>query len=285
MVDYQIHDISEKQFKLGYWFFAHKNLVAKIPQALMIIWCLLTLGYSFYGFAAYVINLSNDQQMVGAIAVNHFNFAEIKNRLQPQQLIITEPQIVYGGPQLYDFVAQVKNPNLTRGVTNLSYQFISNDYVTPTSSVVIKPDQTVFLLSLGNESKKRLTAAKLKIISTNWQSAWQRQPAEQIAIDVDKPKLESSSAANHSWISFNAINNSLKNIWEIKWQAVLFSGKRVAGVNQISSEQFLAGESRLVEMSWFDKLPKITQMEVVPLVDVYNPANFYETPGQAGELR
>lgn len=283
MIDYQIHGVSKKQLKFSYWFLTHKKLLVKIGIGLLILWCVITLGYSIFGLVSWGIEVPKERRMLARLTVNPIDFIGFQQKHQPQSLIITQPQIIYIGNQKYDFIAQVKNPNKDRGVINLSYQFVSGDFSTPQSSIIIPPEQTVFLLSLGNKSEKKLTVSELKINEIKWEGLWKRIKVEEVEITTTQPKFQ-TGGGSRSWVSFSATNDSLKNIWEVTWQTVLYSGKRIVAVNQITSEQFLTGETREIEISWFERLPKITQIDLVPIVNIYDPSIFFEIPGKAGEL-
>jgi len=281
MIDYQIHDISEKELKFGSWLLANQAKIKKVLVLTLLLFCVITVGYGIFGFLTYALEMQKDKKMLAPLTLNFIDFVGYQVRNLPKPLEISEPQVIYNGGSQYDFVAQVKNPNEKRGVKKLEFQFVSGDFLSPVLSTVILPGQSVYLLSLGNNTQKRLTKANLVIIGIEWQNLRNRQSQEEINLKVTEPKLNISSDNSHVWISFTAINESLKNIWEVDWQAILFSGRRIVAVNQITSEQFLGGESRQVEISWFEKLPKITEIIVVPFVNIYDEDNFFEIPAQA----
>lgn len=283
MIDYQIHDVSEKELKFGSWLLANQAKVKKILVLILLLFCVITVGYGIFGFLTYALEFQKDKQTLGLGTLNFIDFAGYQARNRPQDLEISEPQVIYNGGSQYDFVAQAKNPNERRGAEKLLFQFVSGDFVSPVLSAVILPGQSVYLLSLGNFSQKRLTKANLNILDVKWQSLRSGQITEKLDIKFTEPKFNITSDNSHAWISFTATNESLKNIWEVVWQAVLFSGRRIVAVNQITSERFLSGESRQIEMSWFEKLPKVTQIIAIPIVNIYNEDNFFEIPAQAKE--
>ena len=283
MVDYQIHDVSEKDIKFGLWFLHNKKKIQKILLGILLLFGISTLGYGIYGFISYGIQLPEETRILGTISVKYINFADFRSKHVPLPLEISEPEIIYAGGQDYDFVAQVTNPNEDRGVLNLSYQFISGDFTTSIISAMVLPDQSIYLLSLGNKSDQRLNNVELKILDTKWQSIWKNQPVEDINIVIEEPKFKTAPDLSRSWVEFTATNQSLKNIWEVTWQTVVFSGRRIAGVNQITTEGFLAGETKNIELSWFEKLPRVTQINVVPIINIYDQDSFFEVPGEASD--
>ena len=283
MVDYQIHDVSEKDIKFGLWFLHNKKKIQKILLGILLLFGISTLGYGIYGFISYGIQLPEETRILGTISVKYINFADFRSKHVPLPLEISEPEIIYAGGQDYDFVAQVTNPNEDRGVLNLSYQFISGDFTTSIISAMVLPNQSIYLLSLGNKSDQRLNNVELKILDTKWQSIWKNQPVEDINIVIEEPKFKTAPDLSRSWVEFTATNQSLKNIWEVTWQTVVFSGRRIAGVNQITTEGFLAGETKNIELSWFEKLPRVTQINVVPIINIYDQDSFFEVPGEASD--
>jgi len=284
MIDYQIHDVSEKDIKFGLWFLHNKRKIQKVFFGIFLLFGISMLGYGIYGFISYGIQLPEETRILSTISIKHINFADFKSKHVPLPLEISEPEIVYAGGQNYDFVAQATNFNEERAVLNISYQFVSGNFTTPISSVMILPNQTVYLLSLGNKSEQRLSTAELKILDTQWQSIWQKQPVDKVEIDINEPKFKIASDLSRSWVEFTAANKSLKNIWEVAWQVVLFSGRRIAGVNQITTGGLIAGETKDFEVSWFEKLPKVTQINVIPIINIYDQDSFYEIPGKASDL-
>lgn len=251
---------------------------------MLLIICLATMGYGIFGFVTYALEIKRDESILAKLTLNLIDFTSFKNSHTPQPLVMSAPQIIYNQGTKYDFAAQVKNPNKDRGVKELTFQFVAPGLVTPTSSVIILPQQTVYLLSLGVSSQKRLNKAELKIIKITWENLWKKEQLPWVEITTTEPKFNVTPGGDHAWVNFSATNNSLKNIWEVNWQAVLYSGKRMVGANQITTEEFLSGATRQIDISWFEKLPKVTQIDVIPIINIYDPDSFYSTPGQAEAL-
>jgi hypothetical protein len=280
MDEYQIHELSNKQLKLGYWYITHRQRLKKtaviiLGLAAIAIWTVVA-----FGLVKYLVSLSRDSGLVAEIAATRVDYESFFARNKPQDLVVLPAEVIYNGDSSYDFWTRVTNPNQNRGVARLSYQFVSGNFITATSSVTILPGQSVYLLSLANLSGTRLASARLNIIETRWQS-WQAQSVfTENPIITGQPAFYNNLETTRSWVSFTAKNQSIYNFWEVDFQAILFSGSRVIGVNQLNLERFLAGSEREVEISWFERLPRVTKVEIVPIVDVYNRDNFFTLPGE-----
>jgi len=284
MDEYQIDELSNKQLKLGYWYITHRDRLKKtgiilLGLAVVVIWTVV-----LFGLVKYVISLSRDSGLVAEIVATRVDYESFFARNKPQDLTVAPAEVIYNGENSYDFWSLVSNPNQNRGVADLSYQFLSGDFITPTSSVTVLPGQSVYLLSLANLSETRLASARLNIINIQWQS-W-RSPSvfTENPIITGQPAFYTDAETTRSWVSFTAANQSIYNFWEVDFQAILFSGSRVIGVNRLRLERFLAGSEREVEISWFDRLPRVSRVEIVPVTDVYDRDNFFSLPGQVENL-
>lgn len=286
MPDYQIHDLSERQLKFGYWLLTHarnfkKALIIALIAISGVFW-----GLAIYGLTVYLLGNEQDQRIIQGIVNNTLDFEGFRQRHKPQELVFGAAELIYTGNNKYDFSAEVYNPNLNRGAVVLSYYFTAGDFTTATDSVAIWPGQKVLLLSLANQTVKRLDKALLHIADLNWQPLTGASAVETGTEPVTVSEIEftqGSAGKARSYVTFTARNNTFKNFWTTDFQAALYSGNNLVGVNQIRVNEFLAEETRALEMSWFESLPGVSRVEVTPLVNIYDRANFYSLPGQAIE--
>ena len=286
MQDYQIHDLSERQLKFGYWLLTHSQDFKKALIIALIAISAVFWGLAIYGLTVYLLSGKQDQQIIQGIVNNTIDFEGFRLRNKPQALVLSEPVLIYTGNNQYDFAVEAYNPNLKRGVASLLYFFTAGDFTTVTSSVVIWPGQKVLLLSLANQTVRRLTNPGLRVSSLGWQPLG--SPAidseiEPVTVSDIKFTQGSPGSQARSFVTFTARNNTFKNFWDVDFQAALYSGNNLVGVNQIRVNEFLSEETRFLEMSWFESLPRVSRVEVTPLADIYESGNFYSLPGQVEE--
>ena len=56
-----------------------------------------------------------------------------------------------------------------------------------------------------------------------------------------------------------------------KFLVLLYRGTRLAGIQSTILDQFKSGETRAVEVSWIDGLGAVSNIEVIPEIDILNP--------------
>jgi len=281
MEEYKIDDLSDKELKWGYWFISHKEELKKYGAYLLALVCLLIWIKPVWGLVVYLSELPQDQAIIMSLTRPGIDFSALREKSRVEELRITPARAIYTGDNQYDFLAQATNLNLNRGVAELKYRFVSGAFVSPTGTIAILPNRTVYLLSLANQSPIRLSSPVLEIISLRWQSIRQRLESSENPIVISQPTFGPNEDNSRFLINFLAKNESLKNIWEVRFQGILFAGNNIVSVNQITMEEFISGQSREVEISWFERLPGVSRVEVIPVVDVFDENNFFEISSQA----
>lgn len=285
MEEYKIDDLSEKGLKWGYWYITHKQQVKKIFTGSLILLCAIIWIKPVYGLIVYLAQIPQDNRIMAGLSRNILDFPGYIEKTKPKEISILMPQVIYTGDNNYDFVAQVTNPNESRGIAELTYQFVSGNFYSPTDTISFLPNQTVYLMSLANESKTRLAEPSLKIINLRWQGIHERISLEDNPIKITDQEFGETAEGSRFRVGFTAANVSLDNYWEVDFQAVLFAGAKIVGVNRITLERFVSGDSRPVELSWFERLPRVSQIEIVPVVDVYDKNNYFTVAGAAVDVR
>lgn len=278
MEKYEINDVSDRRLEAAYWLLERRELFKRIGMRIFIGFNILLWLFIFFNIFIYIRDLNQDRQILLGLAQNQVDLEKFFAEHKPQPLIISGAQILNNGKGVYDFVATASNLNLNRGMQVLRYRFVAGDFVTPVNEISLAPGQKVYLLSLANKITTNLTSSPmLEIVSSSWEN-W-REPKQNVVIPVVVSDL--SFTNNGSWgssVNFKAVNNSLQNIWEVGFQAVVSDGARILAVNQITTTEFKTGETRNLEINFFTSLPQSVRVDVVPLVNIYDSGNFYDIP-------
>src|SRR3989338_8406270 len=214
MANQIIDNVSEGQLKFGYWLVTHKNQLKDWLKYFLIglnslLWLLV-----FYNLTVYLIGLPQDRQIVESIASQAVDFQGFMARNKTQPLQVSDVQLIYTGNNRYDFVVPVANPNLTRGMVKLVYQFTAGSYVTPTATAVLLPAEHNYLTSLANVSPTRLNNASLKIISQTWERLWNKVNYPRPVAVVSETAILNDVKFSRLAVDFKVKNASFNNFWE-----------------------------------------------------------------------
>jgi hypothetical protein len=289
-------NFNDKTLKFSYWYLTHKILLRK----LLIIF-LIVLSVIFFAYAIYIIVLEfavygqNYNQVLVSLPQNLLNtggYRALHEVKEPQVVNIT---VIAGTSERYDFISKIKNPNSDFLVESFDYQFItgnddvdlSKDKSGPNPARVKKgfilPGEEKYLVDLSVTSKKRINQARLNIVNIQWRriSDYATIQKEKLRFDIADvkfipPVADGSNKLPVSKVSFNAINKSAFNFWNIGFYVILFKGTAIAGANYVSIDQFLTGQTRPITVNWFEPLPDITQVQVVPEVNILDSSIYME---------
>src|SRR3989339_2157714 len=187
MEQYNIDNVTESELKLGYWLATHRLLLKRSLLGFLILTTAVFWGLTFYGLIVYLSGLPEDARLVQSIIDNSVDFSLIRQQRQFADLQFSAAQVIYTGSNKYDILAQVTNPNNNLGVARLAYAFEADDFTTATFTISILPGQTIYLMSLANESARRLARVNLKIGQLIWQSRRDKTQIIQADFAVDRP--------------------------------------------------------------------------------------------------
>jgi len=277
---YEIHDLPSKNIKFGLWFLSHKDQFKKAGILLLLLWCVVTVGYSIYGLTVHFLEIGPLQQSLAGLITDNINLDKLRQSQTPKPLNISDASVVYTGNNRYDLYAEVENPNTNYAIDNLTFTFEGPGLTTEPATVYILPGQKIYLMSLGNVVNQHLTQAAVKISNLKWHRITTLANFPQLDIKLSTININQSPDQLRSWIDFTATNNTVYNFREIKWLAVLYSGQQIVALNELTSNDFITGEARDITLSWFNQLPQISKAEVIPMINLSDSNNFYKIPGQ-----
>ncbi len=273
---------TEKQLKIAYWYVSHKLLLKKILIAFLLFLCIIFWGYGIYGLINYfLIDQVRFNQTLKEVSSELVNYPAFRLKNQPKNFAILSSNVLPSGKDRYDFLAKILNPNLNWWA-EFEYKFIFDGEETSLRKGFILPNEEKFLFELAVESKSKPRQATFEIQNIKWSrldghkipdyAAWSK---ERLNFEITEVKFSPSVVKDGSPISkvtFTATNKTAYNFWNVGFYILLYRGTSVSGVNHITLEQFLSGEKRTVEVSWFEIVPTVTRVQVLPEVNIFDSA-------------
>ncbi len=274
--------INPWQLKISYWYVTNKILLKKI-----LVGFLIFLNVIFYGFALYrllTILLVDDRswnQGLSTLTDSSSNFAQLRELQKPKMLEIISFNIVGGVDGKYDFIMRLRNPNNNFNVPAIKYQLIAGNEIIAEKTGFLLPGEEKYI-GFFNQAAEGVQSATIKVADITWQrynnfdSFSQARLKFEISDSKFTPASESGVKGDLpvSILNFKIANNSAFSYWHVGVYMVLISGDQVVGANYLTLDQLKSGETRDVEMRWYENLPNVTAVEIIPEVDISDPASF-----------
>jgi len=273
--------ISNLKLKASYWYVTHK---IQLKQGLIV--SLIALSIMFYGFSLYrgaMILLVEDkasEQNLAYLPADFIDYQYFHQANKPKELRVLGFEAIGGRDGQYDFVAKIGNSNEKWIAEAVTIQLISHQDVMAEKVVFVYPQTEKYVAFFGQEVNGPTPA--LKIDKVDWQRYLEfenfAQPRLKFAIsDIDFQSARESGIRGElpvSVLNFKMANDTGYSYWSVGVQMILLSGSKVVGANYLALDQFISQETREVEMRWYESLGGVSQVEILPEVDILDPTSY-----------
>ena len=278
----QPNQVSNFRLKLSYWYVTHKLQLKKLLVIFLIFLCVILYGYSIYRAA--MILLVEDQgfkQDVGLLSTDLIDYSSLRQINQPKDLEILSFDTIGGQDNRYDFVASVRNPNSQWVAREVTFQLLVGGTVVAEKTSFVYPGEDKYVAFFGQEISGYNNPV-LNIAKVTWRRYrdFVELAEPRLKFEVADIKFDSARESGIrgdlpvSKLTFKIINNSGYSYWQVGVYMILLSGGQVVGANYTSLDQFRSNEARDVDMRWYESLPTVSQVEVLPEVDILSPSSF-----------
>lgn len=261
----QFDSLTDEQIKAASWWLVHKQQVILI---LFISFLTITCGlWLWLGFkvTVFFIQEKKDLAALQAQLIERANFKAVV----PAEIITEDPVFFYNSNNTLDLAVKVTNPNPDWEVTNLKFQFMTDQETVPGKSIYLGPQQTTFLVVMAVPWNKSVPNQ----VKVSLEPSWRQSALLPTNIAIVEPVITQNRAlAQAAW---QVINQSLRHYWLVPFTVAAYSQGQIIGVNAVSIEKLKINENRPAAVSWYGDLPGIDQVEIFPQIDPYDSANWW----------
>lgn len=271
-------EFSNRELTLGVWYLKHKLLLQKIGKNILIVWCVVTVGYSF-GYWLYYFSYGyfQDQKMAAALVREAPNHEVISALFNAKDLQVGRIEVYNSVSELFDFVARVKNPN-QRNIARVTYKFVYNGGETASAQTLLLPNSERPIVYFGQKSDIYPTAPRLVIEKTEWKRIGAEETqdigaflAERMNFTVENftfTKASQITGTLNSQIEFDLFNDTAYGYWDAKFYVELIDGAQTVGVIYLVVPKFKTGEMRHIDLRSLIDTLDVSDIKVWP---AFNP--------------
>ncbi len=277
-------EFSNRELKTAEWYLRHKIQLKNIFKWFLILWCIITIGYSF-GYWGYYFSYGyfQDQKMYAQQTVELQNYTAIQPMYGAQDLQVGNIEAYNSVSNLYDFAAWVTNPN-KRWIAMVRYKFVYVGGETATKETVLWPQSSRPVVSFGEQAGSYPSYPQFTIENIEW-----RRINPHSSIDIPNFIAERSKFAvenftftaasrsagilNHL-IRFDLFNDTAYNYWDPEFYVELKDGSQTAGFIYVTLDKFKAGDERHIDLrSWVDNL-NVSDIVLWPAFNIFDKSEF-----------
>ncbi|MBN1326126.1 hypothetical protein JW977_04080, partial [Candidatus Falkowbacteria bacterium] len=271
--------IYEKQLTAAYWFVTHKLLLKNILIVILIVINIALVSYNLYLVINNLVILEKNYQAILSTLINPSpDLIVLRQNKLPSELQISN-LMTLAASKGFDIIVDVINPN-SKWAATFDYQFSLGDKLTSTKKGFILPGEEKRIFDLGVEDGNLANNVILTNIKWNKEINFSKLSQERFKFDVSDIKFIASTElgigdkVSVNRVTFNVANQSAYNFANVNFIILLNSSNQIAAINQVSSGNFFSGQTKILESTFFQKLPKIDSVQIIPEVNILDPKVF-----------
>lgn len=264
-------ELADKQLEAAIWYIKHKVLLRRIIIGAIIAVDAILILYSVFGVGKDLFFFGDRRQQEAELLRSTIPVIAARGSSRPVDLQLGGVNLLRTG-EVTDVVASVQNPN-QQWYARFEYviglgeetERVSDGFVLPAQERTfihpLRQSRGTVVFNIENISWRRINHREI--------SDFQAWEAERLNFEVtDAEFVPSAVQGTVSRASFKIKNKSAYNYFEPKFLAMLYRGSRLVAVQSTVVEQFRTGQVREVELSWFDHIGAVSNIEVTPVIDI-----------------
>lgn len=270
-------EIPMNKLSLGLWWVKNRLRLKTALIIFLTIVSLLGWGYAFYHFGSYLFfGMRADDLMLRELTETKIINPE---DLRAGDLSISKVGVLKTGEK-YDMYVRVANPNKKHWGT-FGYCFLERGLEIECGNSFIFPEENKYIIILSQKFDRQPNNIKFELGETLWKRInlhripdWKKFKKDRLNIDTKEVVFTPASLSglseklNINALSFEAINNSAYNFWEVPLTIILYKGSRIIGVNKYTMEEFFSNEQREVKIAWPGTIGNVSDVEIIPNLNI-----------------
>lgn len=295
----QYHDqegLSLKRLKIGLWFIERREKIKKITIGFLIIvstvsWLFMIISVIYY----FAVGMKSDDQMVAQMVNSNTGIHDYVLSISAQNLAVSSPVIFDSGNSKYDFVSELQNPNKDF-FADFNYSLEVDGQKVAEAKGYVLPEEKKQLMFLGKELTYRPGSANIKIDNITWKRInkhqipnWQDYQNSHLNFLVENVNFVGSrdtgvlQAAGLNNLEFDVTNKTSFNYWLVNFNILLLNNDNVVAVNKYGISEFMSGTTKKIKMSWPGEFNRITNISIIPDLNILANDIYIKFQGGTGQ--
>lgn len=271
--------LDEKWLKRATWWEKHGRQLKIAVFGLVVAVEAGLIFFSSYGWLdALWLSRRADAQLIKDLTV-WSDVTELHTALAPKPLNIAAAVVLPGSASAgsFDALAKIENPNSEWAAT-IVYTFVHEGGETAPAATFVLNDDQRFVIGSG-VAKSTTLPPVLRLTDIKWQRLI--DPEEAAALkpnflvsDVTLEAPRRLGAGSVSQVGFTVTNESIYSFWSVGFTVILLQRDNPVAARFVTLDQVRSRKQRDVSLNIFSSLPTVTEVLVVPEVNILDASVF-----------
>jgi hypothetical protein len=252
-------------------------------KAVLVVWCVVTIGFSFFMWAKYLVfGYTEDAKWMAQQTFEFQNYERMHGAYGAADLQIDAPQVFTNIGNKADFVSVARNPN-KRWLASVTFKFVYDGGETEIKKLIILPGAEMSLAVLGVDLKGVFPASsELVLLNIRWMSIdahavpdVEKFTTDRLALPVSNfvfVRANTDNGGSLSRISFDIENKTAYSYWRPELYIRLLGNGTVVGYTYVNFDAWQLGEKKHVEQSLISDRVNVTDIQILPELNIFDPS-------------
>lgn len=277
---------SGRQLRFGTWYLSHKVLLKEISLGILIAWCVVFVGFSFWKWGEYLFfGYWEDQENIVRQSQDFQNYTNIQSVYKAKDLKILETRVFPTSKNLFDFVSNVENQN-ENWMAAITFHYTYSGGETEMQTAVVMPLSKRPVAAFGVESKSFPAGMSFVLDKVKWSSIDKHKipnpinyldERDNFVVDnllITEPTLTGGQITS---LSFDIINQSPYSFKESVFFVELLNGSQTVGYIYLYFDRFVSLQTENVKLNYFNETTDFNNIRIIPAINYFDD-NIYIKP-------
>ncbi len=286
----------EKEFKrfykLSVWWVEHRAFLKRSAIALFIAFDVVLLLFGgWHLLDAFAVSSGAEQNAVMRMVVlGQSDLRAYTDENAATDLEAGEGRVISIGNSRYDLYTTLLNPN-DDWWAEFTYAFSSGDLTTDSRIGFILPSEEKSVVELAVESTSPIQAATLVIEDVTWHRVdhhaiadYETWASDRLNFLISASSFEKETrfdGETYGRTTFMIENDTAYSYYDVGLFVLLLRGSSVVGVNRTTLSSLESGVEAEVTVNWFGTLPSVSQVLVVPELNIFDVEVYKPLQGES----
>jgi len=273
-----------QRLNLSYWLVSNKHKFKQILTITLIVIAGIIWLYSLIMWVDYGFLSGKKQRNQFANWASQDISDEAKKSIRATEVAFGDVQIFSSGVGMFDIIAEVENLNAD-WLIELDYRFVADGFSGNEKSIFVLPNELKYLTDLGIDRPFRPVNPIVEVINIKYvkvdkhkipdYASWSQG---RLNIIIENQKFESTvvNKKQFSTLTFDVINRTPYSYWTVGFYILLYRADKLIAVNYITAEQMSTDEKRNIQVQFYEGLPTVNKVRVIPDVNIFDPGVYMD---------
>ncbi|TAK03939.1 hypothetical protein EPO34_02150 [Patescibacteria group bacterium] len=271
-----------RSYKLGIWWIENRARLQKAALVLFGLVDAVLIGFFLWtSVDTFLISYGTERDAIATMAVlGQDDLSAFTRETAGKPIVLSGTTVLTGGEGTYDLYATATNPNgdwyaefdafyrLGSGETTHERQFILPGEEKALVALAVRADAPPQDPQLVLD---RLTWRRVDKHLTGAYEPWARDRLDFAITGAAFSADLQVDAKTIGRVSFTVKNDSAFGYYDPSFLVRLKRGSSVVGVTRTALSSLRAGESQEVLLNWFGPIPSVSETQVVPEINIFDP--------------